>query len=533
MHGPTSDEPGVRLAELIGALSLATDLGTGLPLEQALRTCLLATRFAMHIGLGEQERREVYYVALLRSIGCVASARELAPRLYDELTFVGEMFPLDAAHPREVFPVLLQHAGKGLPAIQRARVLARFLREGPQGRDHVLAGDCEVARMLAERLGMEHAVVASVGRVYERWDGKGSPAHVKGAEIAISARIVAIASGAELYHHRGGVGAAQAVLRTRAGTLYDPDLAARFREVAPQLIGSLDDDEERGQGGIWEAVLSAEPGQARELHGGAIDGATRAIADFADLKSPYLVGHSPGVAALAEAAARALRLSEEECAAVRRAGHLHDIGRVGVPVGIWNKPGKLTETEWERVRLHPYYTDRVLSRARTLGAIRMLASCHHERMDSSGYFRGLSGGMLSVSVRLLAAADAYHAMTEPRPHRPALSPTSAAESLRAEVTAGRLDGGVAEAVLAAAGHAAQRVRRELPAGLSAREVEVLRLIARGHSNRDMARALVIAEKTVSHHVQHIYNKLGVSTRAAATLFAAQHDLLDDSSWTKE
>ncbi len=533
MRDPTSDGPGVRLAELIGALSLATDLGTGLPLEQALRTCLLATRFATHIGLGEQECREVYYVALLRSVGCVASARELASTFYDELAFVGEMFPLDGAHPREVFPVLLRHAGKGLPAIQRSRALARFIREGPQGRDHVLAGDCEVARMLAERLGMENAVVASVGQVYERWDGKGSPAHVKGPEIAIPARIVVIASGAELYHHAGGIETAQAVVRTRAGSLYDPVLAERFCEVAPKLIGGLDDDEETEQGGIWEAVLAAEPGQAREVRGDALDAATRAIADFADLKSPYLVGHSPGVAALAETAARALRLPEEECAALRRAGHLHDIGRVGVPVGIWNKPGKLTETEWERVRLHPYYTDRVLARARTLGVIRMLASCHHERMDGSGYFRGLSGGMLSVPVRLLAAADAYHAMTEPRPHRPAHSPASAAESLRAEVTAGRLDGGAVEAVLAAAGHTAQRVRRELPAGLSPREVEVLCLIARGHSNRDMARALVIAEKTVSHHVQHIYDKLGVSTRAAATLFAAQHDLLGEGAWTKE
>lgn len=527
MYAPAPDEPSVRLAEIIAALSLATDLGTGLPMEQALRTCLLATRLAAHIGLGEHERQDVYYVALLRSIGCVASARELAPTFYDEIAFVGQMFPLDPARPREVVPVVLRYAGEGLPAIQRARVLARFLSEGSRGRDHVLSGDCEVARMLAERLGMEPAVVASVGQVYERWDGKGLPAHVKGEAITLPARIVVIAAGAELYHRSGGVEVAQAVLRARAGSLYDPDLAERFREAAPALFAGLDED------GIWEAVLAAEPGRARGMCGDALDRATRAIADFADLKSPYLVGHSAGVAALAEAAARALGLTEDECAAVRRAGHLHDIGRVGVPVGIWNKPGKLNETEWERVRLHPYYTDRVLARARSLGAIRTLASCHHERMDGSGYFRGLSGGMLSVSARLLAAADVYHAMTEPRPHRPACSPESAAEGLRAEVASGRLDGGAVEAVLVAAGHMPQRVRRDLPAGLSEREVEVLRLIARGHSNREMARILVIAEKTVSHHVQHIYNKLGVSTRAAATLFAAQHDLLEEQTWTKE
>lgn len=527
MQDAAPGEPNVRLAELIAALSLATDLGTGLPQEQALRTCLLATRFAAHIGLGEEACREVYYVALLRSVGCVASAREVAPKFYDELAFLGEMFPLDPARPREVFPVLLRSAGAGLPALRRAQALASIILEGPGGRDHVLAGDCEVACMLADRLGMESTVVASVGQVFERWDGKGSPARLKGEAITLPARMVVVATGAELYHHEGGVEAAQAVLRTRAGSQYDPNLALRLSEAAPTLFDGLDEV------GIWEAVLAAEPGPPLSIRGDALDSATRAIADFADLKSPYLVGHSPGVAALAESAARTVGLPEEECVAVRRAAHLHDIGRVGVPVGIWNKPGKLSETEWERVRLHPYYTDRVLARARSLGDIRAIASCHHERTDGSGYYRGISGGMLPVSSRILAASDVYHAMTEPRPHREALSPAAAGESLRAEVTAGRLDRGAVEAVLNAAGHSASRVRQELPAGLSAREVEVLRLIARGYSNREMARALVIAEKTVSHHVQHIYNKVGVSTRAAATLFAAQHDLIDERIWPAE
>jgi HD-GYP domain-containing protein (c-di-GMP phosphodiesterase class II) len=516
------------LAELIAALSLVTDLGTGLPVEQALHTCLLATRFATGIGLGEQDCRDVYYVALVRSIGCVASARELAASFYDELAFLGEIYPVDAAHPREVLPVLLRHGGAGLPALQRGRVLARLIGEGPRGRDRVVAGDCEVARTLAERLGMTPAVVEAVGQVFERWDGKGSPARLKGEAIRLPARIVVVATGVELSHRMGGVEAAQTLLHARAGTHYDPDLAEHVREVAPTLLSGLDDVD------IWEAVLAAEPGLARHVCGDALDAATRAIADFADLKSPFLVGHSPGVAALAESAARGHGLPEEACADVRRAAHLHDIGRVGVPVGIWNKPGKLNAAEWERVRLHPYYTDRVLARARTLGPIRTMASCHHERMDASGYFRGLSGSMLSIGARLLAAADAYHAMTEPRPHRPALSPGAAVEALRAEVTAGRLEASAVEAVLAAAGHTTpRRIQRELPAGLSAREVGVLRLIARGHSNREMARILVIAEKTVSHHVQHIYDKLGISTRAAATLFAAQHDLLEDPTWTAE
>lgn len=452
----------------------------------------------------------------------MASARELAPKFYDELAFLGDMYPRDPQRPREVFPVILRHGGNGLPAVQRARVVARLFREGPRGRDRVLAGDCEVARLLAERLGMEPAVLTSVSQVFERWDGRGSPSHVKGEAIALPARIVVVASGAELYHRAGGVEVALAALRARAGSQYDPVLAERFAVAAPELLGELDDDP------AWDAVMAAEPYPPRTVYGDALDSVTHAIADFADLKSTYLIGHSPGVAILAEAAAHAFGLPDGECVAVRRAAYLHDIGRVGIPVGIWNKAGKLTASEWERVRLHPYYTDRALDQAGTIGPIRALASCHHERLDGSGYFRGLSGNMLPAAARILAAADVYHAMIEPRPHRPALAPAAAADTLRAEGTAGRLDVDAVQAVLAAAGHTtARRSRRELPAGLSAREVEVLRLIARGRSNRDMARTLVIVEKTVGHHIQHIYNKIGVSTRAAATLFAAQHDLIED------
>lgn len=416
MGSATQGEPSVRMAELIAALSLATDLGSGLPLEQALRSCALATRFAAHLGLGERACRDVYYVALLRSLGCVASAREAAAAFPDELAFLGAMIPVDAAHPREVLPVLLRHAGAVRPAVQRACIVAGLLLEGPRGRERTLAADCEVAQRLAERLGMEPSVVAALGQVFERWDGRGLPAHARGEAIALSARIVEVAAGAELYHRKGGdAAAAQAIVRARAGSSYDPAIAERFAAAVPQLFGGLYEED------IWEVVLAAEPGAPWMVQGAALDHATRAIADFADLKSPYLVGHSPGVATLAEAAGRAAGLGAAECVAARRAAHVHDIGRVGIPNGIWNKPGKLTTSEWVRVRLHPNYTDRVLARARTLDPIRALAACHHERLDGSGYYRGLSAGSLPMGARILAAA-------------------------------GRLDHDAVTAVLAAAGH---------------------------------------------------------------------------------
>jgi HD-GYP domain-containing protein (c-di-GMP phosphodiesterase class II) len=273
--------------------------------------------------------------------------------------------------------------------------------------------------------------------------------------------------------------------------------------------------------------LAAEPEPHHCLSPEEIDSAAQALADFTDLISPYFAGHSRGVAELAADAARRCGWSNADITAIRRAGWLHDLGRVGVPFGIWSKPGPLTESEWERVRLHPYYTERILARPRALAQLGMIAGLHHERLDGSGYHRGVRADAIPPSARLLAAADAYHSMTETRPHRPPLPPEAAALELRREVRAGRMDSDAAMAVLAAAGHRTPPVRRERVAGLSEREIEVLQLVARGLSNRQMAQRLSLSEKTVGNHIQHIYDKLGVSTRAAATLFAMQHNLLTD------
>ncbi len=273
------------------------------------------------------------------------------------------------------------------------------------------------------------------------------------------------------------------------------------------------------------SVLALEPGGRDSLTDEDFDRSCEALADFADMKSPYTLGHSPGVAALATGAGRRCGLAEADVTALRRAGLLHDIGRAGVSAGIWGKAGVLSEREWEQVRLHAYYTDRILARPEPLGRIGALASQHHERMDGSGYHRAIAGRALSSSGRILAAADAYQAMTEPRPHRPALSPERAAEELRREMQAGRLDGDAVNAVMAEAGHQVPRARRERPAGLSDRELEVLRLLTQGLSNRVMAQQLYLSSDTVKHHIQHIYDKTGVSTRAGATLFAMEHGLL--------
>jgi HD-GYP domain-containing protein (c-di-GMP phosphodiesterase class II) len=277
----------------------------------------------------------------------------------------------------------------------------------------------------------------------------------------------------------------------------------------------------------WDNVLAAEPtrGDRKSI---ALDDIIRAFADYVDLKSVYTLGHSSGVAALAEAAGKLVGLDEVECTSLRRAALLHDLGRAAVPTSIWERKGKLTTAEWEQIRLHAYFTDRILRRSPLLSELAPIAAAHHERVDGSGYPRNVPASMLSRASRLLAAADVYHALTEVRPQRPAMTPNEAAAELRNEMNAGRLDREAVSAVLEAAGHGRPRTTSARPAGLTEREVEVLRLVARGQSNKQIAHALDISARTAQHHVIHIYAKIGVSSRAAAALFAVENGLLASS-----
>jgi HD-GYP domain-containing protein (c-di-GMP phosphodiesterase class II) len=506
----------VRLAELVGSMSLATDLGLGQPMEHVLRSCVLGLRIAEDLQLGEDERAVVYYVALLAWLGCHADAHEQAARFGDDIELRADRHLADSVGARFV----LSHVGRGEPALRRAGRFGSLLVSGRDALAAMETTHCMVAGVFAMRLGLGIEVRDGLQHVFERWDGKGTPAGIAGEEIALSARIVVIADIVESFRRVGGMAAAVDVARRRAGTHFDPQLAAHVGDNAEALLGGL--DEATG----WDAAIAAEPVLAERMSGVELDEALAAIADFADLKSPYTTGHSRGVAERAAAAAVRAGLGEPAAAELRRAGLLHDVGRLGVSNTIWDKPGVLSEAEMERVRMHPYLTQRTFSRSPRLAALAEVAAAHHERLDGSGYPRGLVGGALSPEARILAAADAYQAMCEPRPHRPARPPDDAARELREDVRAGRLDADAVDAVLGAAGHRVPR-RREGPAGLTRREVEVLVLLARGLSNKAIAAELVVSPKTVGRHIEHIYGKIGCSTRAAASLFAMQNGLLPE------
>ena len=499
----------MRSGELFAALSLALDLGTGEPFEHALRTCLIGLELADRLDLSADERLDVYHLSLLHSIGCTADSPEAAARYGDDIAVRSEAAPIDTARKPAVAGFVWRATGKS------PRRFTVVMAAGPKGAAKGLRAHCEVGERLAAMLSLPDSARRALWFTFERLDGKGFPHGVRGDEIPLPARVMHVARDLHVLAVRRGVAAAEAAIAARAGSAYDPTIAG----CAAGVLAALPEES------VWDTVAHAPEGGA-PLRADALERACRAAAYFADLKSTHTLEHSTGVAELAEAAGWRLGMSVSEVTALRQAALLHDLGRVGVSTAIWDRPGKLTESEWERVRLHPYYTQRALARADGLRALVRIAAGHHERLDGSGYPSGVEAGQLSMPARVLAAADAFHAMRESRAHRPPLEAGRAAGELERDAREGRLDADAVGAVLAAAGHRSPRPpRRELPAGLTVREVEVLRLIARGHSNREAAKALGLSPKTVGHHVQHVYSKIGVSTRAGAAVFAMEHDLL--------
>jgi HD-GYP domain-containing protein (c-di-GMP phosphodiesterase class II) len=509
--------PEVELSELLGVLSFGADLGMGQPMDHVLGQCLIARGLARAIGLDAAGRETVVFASLVAWVGCHVDAYEQAKWFGDEMALKGDTRRVDFSGPTAEPLFMLRHLGAGQPLHRRVAMVPSFLTEGMPAAASMIETHWRASDDLMERLGLEQAVRETVAQSFERWDGRGEPAGLVGEQILTTARVVNLADAAAAYHRAAGVEAAVEVARERAGSQFDPGLVEAFAAAAEQIFAEVDAAEP------W-AVVAAGRTPRRPLAGEELDSALEALADFVDVKSPFTIGHSRGVARLVAAAAPGLGLGAEETELARRAALVHDLGRLGVPNTVWDKPGPLTPAELERARMHVYLGERMLSSSAALAPLAAIAVQHHERLDGSGYPRGLAGGAISPSGRLLAAADCYQARIEPRPHRPAQTPEEAAAGLREEVAARLLDSGAVEAVLAAAGHATPR-RRQWPADLTTREVEVLRLLARGMTNKEIAAELVISPKTAGTHVEHIYAKLGVGNRALASLFAARHGLI--------
>lgn len=507
-----------RLASCLGALSLAADVANGFPPEKVLRTVIVAGGLARSLGLSPEHSRAAWWMPLLRYLGCTGFAWEEGV-LYgagDDRSVRHTMALADVAAPLQTLGSVVRGVAIQASWPARAAAVGRLLGDGRAIADHA-AACVESAVWLARVAGFEDDLVQPLGWLETRWDGRGIPS-VGGADIPLAVRIHHVADVAELAFHRLGSAGAVALVAQRAGGQLDPELCAAFVSVAPDLLARL-------EGSVWEAFLGSEVAPLALADEDRLDGLCQAFAHFTDLKSPWFAGHSHGVARLAERAGRLLAVGGEDRRALRRAALLHDLGRVAVNNAVWEKPGPLTFAEREAVRDHSLRTERILAASPLLSPLASLAAAAHERTDGAGYHRSLPSSVLPMTARVLAAADVRQALSEARPHRAALDSPAAARILADEAKEGRLDAEAVRAVLAAFGDADDAVAVTNPCGLSDREVEVLVLLARGGSNKDIAARLGLSPKTVQHHVANAYQRIGLRSRAAATLFVVDHGLL--------
>lgn len=498
----------------MAAMSLACDTGMGVPLETGLATCLVAVGIGSAAGFSPAELDRTYRLAMLQHVGCTMVASENAAIMGDELVLRHHAAIADLSDNREVVRFLLAHVARVNPLLSRPVALFRAISGGRR----LLATThdvCEAGKMLGRRCGYDAAWLQDLDAVYEYWDGSGLPGALSGDAIPLPVQAVQVASLAVNAERLLGADGAAALIRVRRGHAVSPSLSDVFLADPAGLLAMAQGDS------LFERVVAAEPNPGALPTPVDVEEALSAVADFADLSTPCLIGHSVGVARLASAAARRCGVSAEAQERVRWAGYVHDVGRVSVSATVWNSTRPLRADQRERIRMHPYHTQRVLQRVSFLRPLSEIASCHHERLDGSGYFRGATGASLSTEARLLAAADTLRTKLEPRPHRAALELGAAAAHVRADAAAGRLDATAVEAVLEAMGHPVSRTHPHL----TAREIEILVAAARGGTIREIARLLGIAPKTVDGHLQRIYPKIGTSTRAGATLYVLQHGLL--------
>lgn len=515
-----TDADPVRLVDLLAGLSRLADLGFGLRPGDSIRSAALATVMGRSLDLPAADVRAAMYTALLLHVGCVGYAHESVRVLGDEFAMNVAAERTNLADPRDLARTLVPALLRGRPAWDRVRLAVTAVTRGPAlGRSYDTVA-CEVGREAARRLGLPDDVQRSLYHSAEWWNGGGAPTGLAGEDIPVGARVVALTRAVVAVRPVAGTELAVEAIRSRRGDMIDPDLADHYLRHAATLHAEADATDPS------EFLIASEPRPVACVLDPQLVEVATVFGDLADIKTPFTYGHSRGVAALAQAAGGQLGLAARELARLEVAGHLHDVGRVAISNLVWEQQGPLSASEWEQVRLHAYHSERILAGSRRLAPFAELVGAHHERGDGTGYHRGARSGGLPLPARILATADAYQAMTQPRPHRPALTPDQREQELGVDVRRGRLDPEVVNAVLAAAGHDAPEVRREPPAGLSDRQVEVLRLVADGCSNRQIAERLVISRRTAEFHVQQIYRRIGTSSRASAAMFALEHGLLE-------
>ncbi len=517
-------QPNGSLAELLCALSFATGLGLGERLDHGLKSAYIGLQVADVLSLPHEDREAVFYGALLKDVGCTACSAgfaaffpddELVPRLdfmlvdpskfSDIVAWMSRNVPVDAQLPTRI-----------------TKLLSFFVQCGPVVKE-ALRGHCEIAELFARRLGFPEYVQRTLRFQWERWDGKGMAYGLKGNEVPVAARILHAAQMLEFTHGFAGPEAARTLTRERRGNRFDPEVAGAFLDVSERTDFWKELEHEQAQA----TILAMKPAtSADRITEDQTDVVCEAVADFIDIKTRETWHHSSIVAEVAVGVGYRLGLEPAEQTKLRRAALVHDVGKVAIPYGILTKADHLSASEWEQFRLHPYYTERVLDRVESLRELAPAAAAHQEWVNGQGYHRQLTGEQIPLNGRVLAVADTYARLARPQDEQ--VERRDVLRRMRSLVGT-QFDEACYEALVESVTGESRvkktsRQHRQLD-DLTEREVEVLRRLAQGLSNPQIAHALVISRKTVEHHLGHIYAKLGVSCRTAAVAYAVQQRLV--------
>ncbi|MDQ7981091.1 HD domain-containing phosphohydrolase [Paraburkholderia sp. SARCC-3016] len=498
----TAPDPGaaLRVFDAVKALAFIGDLSMGQPTDHSLRTAWLAAQFARAAGADDAVHGAVIEASLLRWSGCTANASGFADLLGDD---VGGREAMLENRPDWAQPLAAQ-GGVSAALTPLAQI------------------HCEVSGEVARMLGLAAGTQAALRHIFEAWDGCGLPDKLAGEAVPVAVYLIALAGDLEIFARVYGVEQALQLIAQRANARYPAALAALGDAHGRQWLGMLDALEPAR---IDDALATPHMSDMTTAE---------LIADVIDLKLPWMTGYSRAVAQTAAQCCAQLSTDPLAQQRVYRAGLLHGIGRAAVPNALWDTPGRLPASAWERVRLVPYWTARAGRQTGALADAAELASYAYERGDGSGYFRGLARDALPLEARVLAVSVAWVALRAARPWRAAYGVDEAAKLLREDAAGGRFDPQVVEVLLAcecgadaprAAASAQQRRAASAAARLSARETDVLRSISRGASNKEVARELDLSPSTVRTHVESVFRKLECSTRAAATLKASALGLL--------
>ena len=418
LHVAVAPGTQVPASKVLGALSFALDLTDGQPMGHSMQTCLLGMRIAHVLQLPAALQCDLYYALLLKDAGCSSNASKLFHLLQsDEIRAKRSLKDRDwTKHGLEQLRYALANVAAGQPFLERVRRMVHLAKQPPQTGD-LYAIRCERGASIARRIGFSPQVAEAISSLDEHWNGQGYPMHLTGTTIPLLSRIMNLSQTAAIFWSIGGPKAAVAVLKRRTRRWFDPELV----NIALSLARDGQFFQGLGDRNLVETVARLEPhGLQLLLDDQGIDRICDAFAEVIDTKSPFTYEHSAGVAQAAVAIARQVGFTPREVVQIRRAGLLHDIGKLAVPNSILEKPGKLTALEWEIVRRHPDYTLQVLKRIPGFADLSEIAASHHERLDGSGYFRNLDGTRLNTACRLLAVADVYDALAAPRPYRAAL-----------------------------------------------------------------------------------------------------------------